>query len=287
MGVIWLQKGNEASAIEEFKTAIKVDPANMPANLNLGYIALDSGDYALAKTAFEAVVKQYPGNTDAQMGYAISLRGLQDYDGATKIYDVLLAKDPSNRTIAYNAAMLYQKYTKNFDKAAKVLDEYQKGAGTLSPSDEFFTWKDSVEKDREIERKRQDEIKRLAKEKEEREKRQGEQLKKMADNIAATDAGMMAQMVIEQAKPVIAEKDLQMVGDMETFVTDSMAQLEAAKATCGTGAPADGGAPPPADGAAPAGAGTEPAPAPAPAPAPEPAPAPAPAPAPTPAPAPQ
>jgi hypothetical protein len=70
-------------------------------------------------------------------------------------------------------------------------------------------------------------------------------------------------MVIEQAKPVITEKDLAMVADMTTFVDDAKAQLADAVAVCA--------------------AATAP---PAPAPAPEPAPAPAPAPEPAPAPAP-
>jgi hypothetical protein len=197
---------------------------------------------------------------------------VQDFEGAAKIYDALLAKQPGNRVVVYNATMLYQKYTKNFDKAKKVLEDYQKAAGTLSPNDEYFQWVTSVDKDREIERKRKEELKRIEDEKKEREERQKKQLKDMEDKVtkmeadlkdaclAATDAGMMATMVIEQAKPVITEKDLAMVGDMESFVNQSVAELEAAKAGCTAAAPAPAAPEAPAPAPAPA----EPAPAPAP-----------------------
>ena len=266
-----------SSDLTQFKTAIKIDPANVQANLNIGYLALDSGDYALARGAFEAVVKQFPGNQDAQMGYAVALRGSGDKDDMKKaegIYETLLQRDPTNRTLVFNATMLQQKYLKNFDKAKKILDDYQKAAGTLSPSDDFFKWQASVDEDREKERKRQDELKRIEQERIDREKRQKEQLDALQkvvtdwdkdlknECVAATEAGMMASAVLDQAKSVLQEKDLQMVGDVMTFVEQTRPDFEAAKAGC-AGAPApapDGGAPAPApDGATPA-----PAPAPAP-----------------------
>ena len=133
--------------------------------------------------------------------------------------------------------MLQQKYIKNFDKAKKVLDDYQKAVGNVGPNDEFHTWVISVDNDRAEEAKRQKRLADEKREKEEREKRQKDELEAMAKIIAeiekdlasecvvATEAGMMAQMVVEQAKPVITDKDFTMVGDMKPFVDQAKAEL--------------------------------------------------------------
>jgi tetratricopeptide (TPR) repeat protein len=243
-------------------------------------VALNSGDYPLARTCFEPIAQQHPANVDIQMGYAIALRGQKEYEESEKIYDTLLKRDPTNRTLTTNAVMLHMHYTKKFSKAATILDGFlSSSAGKISPSDDIFKLKDEIKSLEEAEKKRKAEIERKRIEAEERAKRDAERLAAMdvaikameadiakyGDCLAASPTGVMdlVPMVIEQAKPVITEKDLAMVADMTTFVDDAKAQLADAVAVCA--------------------AATAP---PAPAPAPEPAPAPAPAPEPAPAPAP-
>jgi tetratricopeptide (TPR) repeat protein len=276
MGVTSLAEKNEHQAIENFRTAIKLDPGNVEANLNLGYLALNSGDYDLARSCFEAVVKQFPGNVDAELGYAIALRGTKDLAGAEKIYDTLLAREPKNRIVVFNAATFQEKYNKDFKKAGKILAEYQVAmAGQVSPGDELFERIDRVKKSQDEEERRAAEEKKRQQEEAERKSRAEKLLKEMADTVASMEKDMAAcpaidpnvqelvTMTIEQAKPVIADNDASLANDMKTFVDDAKTQLEAAKAA------ACGGAAAPADGtAAPAAGGTAPAPTDTPAPAP-------------------
>jgi tetratricopeptide (TPR) repeat protein len=295
IGVTYVAQKNEPAAIKEFKTAIKLDPTNIQANLNLGFVALNSGDYELAKACFEPVVKQHPGNDDAQLGYAVSLRGLKDYDAAGKIYESLLQRQPTNRTVVFNAATLHEKYTKKFDKSLAILEAYQKAmAGQLSPNDELYARIEAVRKseDAEKERKRIEEQK--AKEAREREERAKKLLVTMADDIKKLEGDLarfsscidpdsidMVGTIIEQAKGVIEAQDSSMATDVQTFVDQAKDMMVQASQVCGSTAPEPAPAPAPAPG------GGLPAPAPE-TPAPPPAPAPSPAPAPdAPAPAPQ
>ncbi|MCB9761384.1 MAG: tetratricopeptide repeat protein [Alphaproteobacteria bacterium] len=80
IGVTYLKQGDiPRRDLEAFKTAIKLDPNNVEANLNLGFIALDAGDFDEALGCFEAVVKARPENIDGQLGYAVALRGTRSW----------------------------------------------------------------------------------------------------------------------------------------------------------------------------------------------------------------
>ena len=126
---------------------MKLDPANVPANLNLGYLAVDSGDYALGFKSFSAVASAEPGNIAGKLGLAVSLRGTKDYDGAGKLYDEIIAADPTNEAAYFNAATLHRKYTKNFKKANKYLDAYVSAfQGQIDPNHEVFARKAQIQK---------------------------------------------------------------------------------------------------------------------------------------------
>jgi tetratricopeptide (TPR) repeat protein len=194
------------------------------------------------------------------MGLAIALRGSKDYEKADEIYVKLLKQDPKNRTLVYNAAILHEKYTKKFDKARKIYEDFQKAmGGALSPSDDVFARLEEVKKSEEAEKARLAKLEQERKEKEEREKRAMALItemdtmvksmeKDMADPCVASNAPdvvEMTMMVLEQVKPVIETKDTSMANDMKTFLDDSKAQLDAAKSACqATGAPAPEGAAP-------------------------------------------
>ena len=82
MGVTYLIQGDEPTAIDNFKTAVKLDPNHFEANMNLGYIALNSGDYALAKASFETAVTTNPSSVDGTLGLAVALRGNKEFKKA-------------------------------------------------------------------------------------------------------------------------------------------------------------------------------------------------------------
>jgi tetratricopeptide (TPR) repeat protein len=283
IGVTFLVMGEEASAIEEFKTAIKLDPDNVEANLNLGYVALNSGDFMLARTAFEAALQGEPGNIDGKLGMAVALRGLKEYDQSGKLYDEVIKADPRNQKAYFNAATLYEKYVKDYKRAEKVLQEFinaNNKDGSIGPAHEVFQRIDRIKESQQIEEARLREEERKKKEAEERKKRQEAELDKLKTKLAelkaiaekyqaceafAMGVGEEAKMVIENAQMVVEANDAEMAGDVSTFVDQILPMATEAAAACGGGAPA----PAPAEGGAPA-APAEPAPA---APA-EPAPAP-------------
>jgi Flp pilus assembly protein TadD len=268
LGLTYLALKNEAAAIEQFKTAIKIDPENLEANLNLGYIALNSGDYELARRSFETLAKKYPGNVDIQMGYAICLRGMQEFDEAEKLYDALIARHPTNRTLVLNAITLQYKYRGNFKKAQKLLEDYLKVvAGTISPSDEIFKLKDEIDA-AEVAKKKADEEEAAriaaAKAAEEAAKKLLESLKAQVATMEKDIASLQGQgcapaenlemltMVVEQVKEGLnAEDALSSAQDLGTFLKDAELSLAELKAACGGGTP-DGGAPAPEGGTPPA-----------------------------------
>lgn len=274
IGVTFLVMGEEAAAIDEFKTAIKLDPDNVEANLNLGYVALNSGDFMLARSAFEAALQGEPGNIDGKLGMAVALRGLKEYEESGKLYDQVMKADPKNQKAYFNAATLYEKYVKDYKRAEKILQEYinaNNKDGSIGPAHEVFQRLDRIKESQQIEEARQREEERKKKEAEERKKRQEAELEKLKTKLAelkavaekyqtceafAMGVGEEAKMVIENAQMVVEANDVEMAGDVSTFVDQILPMANEAAAACGGGAPA----PAPAEGGAPA--PTEPAPAP-------------------------
>lgn len=271
IGVTYLVMDNEPAAIEEFKTAIKLRSDTTEANLNLGFVALNSGDYSLARQCFEAALKGEPGNTNGKLGLAVALRGAKEYEASAKLYSEILEADPSNQDAYFNAATLYEKFTKDYKKALKVLQDFvdKNNKGQMGPDHEVYARMDRVKESQRIDEERKAEEERKKKEAEERKKRQQQAFEDLKGKVAKLKQVMatysscpmmvesggidQGQMVLEQAEAVIQSEEIDMAGDITTFVDDLMPQLEAIIPSCGGGA------------------------APAPAPAPE-APAPAPAP---------
>lgn len=261
MGVTYLQQDDLPAAIEQFKTAIKIDPDNVEANLNLGYVALDSGDYALALTCFTAATTASPENVDAQLGLAVAQRGVKDYDGAASTYDKVIELDPENQLVYFNAATLHEIYTKDFKKAKAMLQAYvDANQGSVSPDHEVFARIDRIDESERKEAERLakiEEEKRLAKEREERQKAQlGELASRMAaynkkleaaSCPAVEEMGMLEdfKMIGEQGQMVVDAEDFAMAGDMITFLDQMEPMLDEMAGMCGDGG---GGAEPAPEG---------------------------------------
>ena len=281
MGVTYLMMDDEAAAIEEFKTARKLDPDNLEANLNLGWVAVNSGDYILAQDCFEKTLQGTPGSIDAKLGLAIAYRGVKEYDKAAKLYEEILDADPKNKLGAYNASTLHEKYIKDYKKANKYLEGWINAAneGQIGPSHDVYGRMERIKASQEKEEARKREEERKKKEAEDRKKRQQEQfnalkakvgeLQAMLDKygecemmveMGGTDMGMM---VLEQAQMVVEAEEVDMAGDVMTFVDEVLPQLQEIIPSCSGGAaPAGGssGGDAPAAPAESGGDGSEPAP---------------------------
>jgi tetratricopeptide (TPR) repeat protein len=262
----FLQQENEPKAIENLKTAIKLDSKNYEANMNLGFIALNSGDYQLAHTSFTSALETQDSSLDAMLGLAVANRGMKDYAAADKLYSQIISADPKKTVVYFNAAILHERYTRNFKQALKYLQAYvDSHAGQISPDDEVFDRIERVNKAQaaEAERKRQeDERKR---EEEERKRRNMELLGNMANLITDIETKISTQsqcfdpmfaeevsMILEQAKMVVEMEDADLAADIQTMLDAYVPTVEDSITNCAPGggdaAPAEGGGEAPAEG---------------------------------------
>ena len=287
LGVTFLLENDEASAIDKFKTALKLAPTNYESNMNLGYVALNSGDYKLALDCFTAASKADSASVDAKIGLAVAERGSKQYDKAAALYDEIIKADPQNKLAYFNASTLHEKYTKDYKRALKYLTAWADlNQGKLAPDDEVFKREDRVKESQTIEEARQAaeaaKIK-AAKERDERNaklladlKASVDELKKKVDTNKACigDAGDDAAMFLEQAADVFTANDGKgdpsSAPDLKTMLDSTITpEVDAAIAAgCAGAAPAPGGAAPapggtPAPDAPPAGGTPAPAPTPA------------------------
>ncbi|MDG1481814.1 MAG: tetratricopeptide repeat protein [Myxococcota bacterium] len=271
IGVTYLVMEDLPAAVEEFKTARKLDPDHVESNLNLGYLALDSGDYALAKECFEIAVGADPGNLDAKLGLAVALRGVKDFDGASRLYDEILKADPKNQLAYFNAATLQEMYVKDYKEAKKYLENYinnNNASGLIGPEHVVYERIERINESQRVEDERQAEIAAEKKAEEERKKRQLAQLDELKTRTSALQADYdtysgcemmvemggteMMEMVLEQALMVIEAEEADMAGDIMMFIDDLQPQIEMLKPECDGGgaapAPAEGGEDAPAEG---------------------------------------
>lgn len=249
MGVTYLIQANEPAAIEKFKTAIKIDPDNYEANMNLGFVALNSGDYNLANDCFTKAVASDPASTDARLGLAVAKRGLKEFDESSKLYDEIIAADPDLNVAYFNAATLHKKYTKNFKKAKKYLQDFvDANEGKIGPNHEVFNLIGEIDKLEAEEKARQAEAARLKKEAEERERRNKELLSNMGSRVSKYQSALSAnkacldemmvmegEMILEQAQMVVEAEDASMAQDINTLLDGYAPTWDEAIAACGSG----------------------------------------------------
>jgi Tfp pilus assembly protein PilF len=276
MALTYLQQENESKAIENLKTAIKLDSKNYEANMNLGFIALNSGDYQLAHLSFTAALDTNDASLDAMLGLAVASRGMTDFDAADKLYSRIIEADPDGEVAYFNASILHERYTRNFKLALKYLQMYvDNHAGQVSPSHEVFAAIERVNEAQaaEAERKRQEEERK--RQEEERKRRNIELLKNMSDLIGSMEEKLSTKpecfdpmfveevsMILEQAKMVVEMEDADLASDIQTMldayvptVDDSVTNCSPAgvgglDATGEEGVPAEGEADAPAEGEA-------------------------------------
>ena len=262
LGVTLIVEGQNAAAIDRFKTAVKLDADNFEANMNLGWVALDSGDYALAAHSFEEATKADPTSVDAKLGHAIALRGTDtDGDGnkefaqASTLYDEVIKNDPKKSVGYFNASILHARYTKDYEKSLRYLQAYvDANTGTVGPNDEAFKRMEDVKKLQAEEKARKEELARIEKEKKDREERAlaaikeldalGKDMKAKMDGCAALPAELKEElgMMLEQVTSVVDSKDTGMATDTKSMVTDYYGPMLAdglAAAGCAAPAPAE------------------------------------------------
>ena len=135
LGVIYLQRGNHAKAVQQIDLALKVDPDNVPALNNRGNALNDLRRFDDALASFDRVLRLKPDNAEAHSGRGNTLKELGRYDEALADYDRALALRPdyaqahSNRASALHALSLFEDALAACDRALALQADF---AGALS-----------------------------------------------------------------------------------------------------------------------------------------------------------
>lgn len=256
MGVTYVLQKDNQRAIERFKTAIKIAPKHFEANMNLGFIALDSGDYGLAQKCFQAATESNPQSEDAKLGLAVALRGMQDYESADKLYREIIKANPKNDQAYFNGSTLHEKYTKEFKKAEKFLDDYiASHQGEVGPEHPVYERKTRIQKSIAEEKARQEAIAQQEREEAERKKRNEKLLADLKADVEKAKARVpqcnddmvkeMAGMYIMQVEEAMQGEDAaSMAGDLKSFVDEANMSLDSCTPGGDAGG-AEGGEPAP------------------------------------------
>ena len=175
MGLTYMRQDDEVRAGEQFQKARELDPTNLEANLNLGFIALKSGNFQLAAECFNAVLQRYPGDIDAHLGLAVAYRGIADFDSAIAEYDTILGIDSCNKLALVNKASVQDVLLQKYQESLKTLDVYTQCHGTTEVAEQI-AMVTQHKMDLEEQHRQAVEIERLTKERMAKAKAEGEKL---------------------------------------------------------------------------------------------------------------
>ena len=106
IGLIRLNAGDTADALQEFQAALALDADFVPARINLGNTLFTTGDMDGANKAFQAVRDREPRNVLATEGFAELMRAAGDSAGAVRAYLDAAEMDPANPRYATKAGRI-------------------------------------------------------------------------------------------------------------------------------------------------------------------------------------
>jgi tetratricopeptide (TPR) repeat protein len=109
-------------AITQLQEAIRLEPENVTAHFNLGSLQVTSGDYKEAIKHFQFVVKKNPKDSQAHLALANGFQKEQQFDKAIEHYKVALTLDPGLSWAWIDLASVLRSVGRQAE-ALKVLEE--------------------------------------------------------------------------------------------------------------------------------------------------------------------
>lgn len=140
LGLIALEKGDDALAFQHFTRASELDANDTTARLNIATVLLQAGVYDRAADHFAAVHQAEPENVAATLGLAAARRGQAKKDDARALGEVekllleVLAAEPANLSATYNLGILYADHLKRPADAAPLFERFLAGAPKDHPA---------------------------------------------------------------------------------------------------------------------------------------------------------
>ncbi|MDE2058197.1 MAG: tetratricopeptide repeat protein [candidate division NC10 bacterium] len=131
LGVLYAGQGRWADAITALHRAVQIQPADVDAWTNLGWLSSELQQSEKAREAFRRALTLDPAYGRAHAGLAgLYAEAGRDYDRAIEEYQLALSAEPDNPRYLYDMGWVY--YRKGMmDEALKILTE----ASILSPDD--------------------------------------------------------------------------------------------------------------------------------------------------------
>ena len=146
LGLIYLEKDDSRNAAASFLRALKEDPRQLDAKLNLAALELSYGDFDTALKRFDEALKVRPKDPMLHTSRGVALRGLERYEDAQKGYAKALAIAPDALEPYYNLCVLHHQYTNNYEAAATHCAQYKERIDRNHPK-----WREITKRLRSIE----------------------------------------------------------------------------------------------------------------------------------------
>jgi Tfp pilus assembly protein PilF len=145
-GLIQVELQNLNSAVQEFQTAAKLDPAFFEAQMNYAAVNLSFRGFKAAEDAYRSALKMRANDYDAHLGLALAVRGQIDDSNFDKRVAEAKAEleqckklAPDRAETYYNEAILVQEYEARsggndavpiLERAASIFDNFIQRAGS-------------------------------------------------------------------------------------------------------------------------------------------------------------
>ncbi len=119
LGLVFLRRDDSRSATDHFSKALKLNPANRDARLNLAALELAYGNFESALPRLEQEIEVDPRNHVLVASRGVALRGLKKFDEAAQAYKAAQKLQPRYSEADYNMCIMHHQFTSDW-KAAKV-----------------------------------------------------------------------------------------------------------------------------------------------------------------------
>jgi tetratricopeptide (TPR) repeat protein len=119
LGLMLIEQGNRAGAIDAFERAVRGDPGNATFWTNLGNARRDAGDLARAEEAYRQALAADPRSADAANGMGVLLVQAKRAPEAIRWFEQALAGTPAFVEARLNLGIAYQEIG-NRDKAMET-----------------------------------------------------------------------------------------------------------------------------------------------------------------------
>ena len=99
LGIIDLEQGDRAKALDHFTLSLKHDPRHVEAHYNLGNLYYDAGEYRLARLHYEAATQIEPGFSLVYFNVALVYHRLSDLPAASAALERYKELEPEDKDI--------------------------------------------------------------------------------------------------------------------------------------------------------------------------------------------